>query len=161
MREARLCLALVGGVEDGVAVARALGHVHRQVGAMQQLGGGGPVLGEQRDADARRHVDRSSSSIVKACSQACWIFQAIAAAALEVGRVRGQDRELVAAEPGDGVPLAQRGHEPRADLLEQRVAAVVSERVVDLLEPVQVHHEHRPPLVGSLAPSRALARGAR
>ena len=53
-----------------------------------------------------------------------------------------QDGELVAAEPGDGVPLPQHRPEPRADLAEQLVAVAVAQSVVDLLEPVQVDQEH-------------------
>ena len=39
--------------------------------------------------------------------------------------------------------VAQRRLQPRAELLQQQVAAVVPERVVDLLEAVEVHEQHR------------------
>ena len=56
---------------------------------------------------------------------------------------REQDRELVAAEAGHGVDLAQGGLEPLADLDQELVAVVVAEGVVDLLEPVQIDQSQR------------------
>ena len=70
------------------------------------------------------------------------------------GLVRGcveDDAELVAAEPRQGVDGPQDAREPRADLAQQLVAAVVAERVVQLLEVVEVDDQH----------GHALARGAR
>ena len=54
-----------------------------------------------------------------------------------------QHGELVAAEPGEGVAAPQRGPQPLGDLDQQRVAVVVAERVVDLLEAVEVDQQHR------------------
>ena len=54
-----------------------------------------------------------------------------------------QHRELVAAEPGDVVAGAQRGADPRPELGQHAVAGVVAERVVELLEVVEVDHEQR------------------
>ena len=54
-----------------------------------------------------------------------------------------QDRELVATEPRDDVVVPQRAAQPFRDLLQQLVPAVVAERVVDVLEPVDVQ-EHEP-----------------
>ena len=68
----------------------------------------------------------------------------------QVGRAAGQDRELIPAEPGDRCRSPAARHEPLADLLEQEVAVVVPERVIDLLEPVEIHHQHRPRLVVAL-----------
>ncbi len=64
------------------------------------------------------------------------------------------DAELVAAEPGDGVALAQHGAQPLAHTLDQQVAVEVPEVVVDLLEAVEVHQHHR-----HLAIARAGAEG--
>ena len=49
-----------------------------------------------------------------------------------------QDGELVAAEPGHGVLGPDHGGQGARDLDQQRVAGVVTEGVVDLLEVVQV-----------------------
>ena len=75
----------------------------------------------------------SDSSSLRATSSAC-------SPRATLGQ---QDRELVAAEPGHGVRRAQRARQPLADQLEQAVAVVVAERVVDLLEVVEVHDHHR------------------
>ena len=53
-----------------------------------------------------------------------------------------QDRELVAAQSGHGVGFAQRFAQALRNGLQHQVARVVAERVVDELEPVQVHQEH-------------------
>ena len=51
--------------------------------------------------------------------------------------------ELVAAEPRHGVRFAHRGGEPLRDRLQQLVARVVTERVVDPLEVIEVEEEAR------------------
>ena len=61
----------------------------------------------------------------------------------EIGRARQQHRELVAAQPRHGVDLAQRPLQPRTDLGQQQVADVMAERVVDVLEAVEVEQQHR------------------
>ena len=61
--------------------------------------------------------------------------------ALEVGRVVGEDRELVAAQAGDEVAGADRVGDPLGDGLEERVAGGVAERVVDDLEVVEVDEQ--------------------
>ena len=63
--------------------------------------------------------------------------------ALEVGRVVGQDRELVAAEPRHEVVRPHRGGDPLGHRLQQGVARRVAERVVDHLEVVEVHEQDR------------------
>ncbi len=52
-----------------------------------------------------------------------------------------QQRELVAAEPGQGVARAARLREALGNGLEQLVARVVAEAVVDLLEAVEVDEQ--------------------
>ena len=56
---------------------------------------------------------------------------------------RQQNAELVGAEPRDHVGREQRAAQAHADLLQQVVAAVVTERVVDLPEVFEVHVQHR------------------
>jgi hypothetical protein len=89
-------------------------------------------------------------------SSACRIFWPTSAPASASGAVGQQDRELVAAQPRDGVARAQHAGDPRADELEQLVAAVVAERVVDLLELVEVEQHH-----DRLVPSRWAVDSAR
>ena len=52
-------------------------------------------------------------------------------------------RELVAAEPGPSVAGAGDGLEAVGDLAQQRVAGQMAERVVDLLELVEIEQHHR------------------
>jgi hypothetical protein len=59
------------------------------------------------------------------------------------GQVAGDEDELVAAEPRDGVGRAQDAPQARGDLDEQAVAALVPEAVVDRLEAVDVEVQDR------------------
>ncbi len=54
---------------------------------------------------------------------------------------RQQDRELVAAEPRDGARVAQDRRQAQRHLLEDIVADLMAEGVVDLLEPIEIHHQ--------------------
>ena len=75
--------------------------------------------------------------------------------AVEVGE-RQEDGELVAAEPRHGVGLAQRRAQPRRDALQDAVAGMVAERVVDLLEAVQVEQQQRERAVLAVGDARRL-----
>src|SRR5438094_10455401 len=59
-----------------------------------------------------------------------------------------QERELIAAEAGDGIALSDDALEPLRNLAQQPIAGVVPEAVVDLLEPVEVDEEDRDELAG-------------
>ena len=56
---------------------------------------------------------------------------------------RQQDRELVAAEAGDGVAVADAVLQAPGELDQQQIADVVAERVVDLLEAVEIEQQQR------------------
>ena len=60
------------------------------------------------------------------------------------------DRELVAAEPRQRVARPQRLLQARADLAQHLVAGVMAERVVELLEAVEVDQQQRDLAVGVL-----------
>ena len=68
---------------------------------------------------------------------------------LGVGHVGQQNRELVAADPRDRVLRTQPTLDSTGDLLEERVADQVPERVVDVLEAVDVEKQTPRP-AGSL-----------
>ena len=53
------------------------------------------------------------------------------------------DRELVAAEAGNGIGRARHGTQPGTDLADQLVAGRMAERVVDRLEAVEIEIEER------------------
>ena len=56
----------------------------------------------------------------------------------------GQDeRELLAADPGEVVDLALHGAGDGREALERLVADAVAEAVVDRLEVIEIHHQHR------------------
>ena len=61
-----------------------------------------------------------------------------------------EDAELVAAEPRDRVLVAQAADEPLGHELEEFVTVLVAERVVDLLEVIEVQDEETEGLAGSL-----------
>ena len=87
-------------------------------------------------------------------------LQRDADAAAELGRPRQpgagqQQRELVAAEARDQPGVAHRLLQARAELGQQPVAGVVAERVVELLEAVEVDHRDRERRV-AVAPSSAV-----
>jgi len=63
-------------------------------------------------------------------------------------RLMQQHREFVAAQPRQRIAIAQSRHQSRADLLQQHVAALVPERIVDVFETVQVEHQERQGCVG-------------
>ena len=60
-----------------------------------------------------------------------------------LGDVLQQHAELVAADARDEVVAAHAGAQARGDHLQQRVADVVAERVVHLLEVVEVEEQQR------------------
>ena len=76
---------------------------------------------------------------------------------LQVRRVVGQDRELVAAEAGHEVAVPDRAGDPLGDGDQQGVAGGVAEGVVDDLEVVEVDEEDR----GDRLAPRAAARARR
>ena len=60
-----------------------------------------------------------------------------------IGAGGRDDGEFVAAEPGDDVVGAQRAREPLGDAADQLVADRMAERVVDILEVIEVDIEDR------------------
>ena len=74
---------------------------------------------------------------------------AVAIATAAAGRFDAgqQHRELVAAEAGHRVTGAQHPAQPDRDLHQHRVAGGVPERVVHLLEAVEVDQQHADPWV--------------
>ena len=67
-----------------------------------------------------------------------------------VGEVLAQHDELVAAEAGNGVAGPQRSGQSRRQRNEELVAGLVAADVIDQLEVVEVHEQHRE--LGARAP---------
>ena len=135
---AAVVVALLAVGRDAHAVA--LGLVHRDVGALEQLDRRGGVPGEEREADARVDLDRDAvedERLLEAAAQA----PGDGLGRGDVARRAEDDGELVAAEAREQVLAARVGLQARAELLQEQVADVVAERVVELLEAVEVHEQ--------------------
>jgi hypothetical protein len=123
----------VGRVAAGLAAAGVLGRVQGGVGVREQLGGLVRVAGERRDAGgglepaaADDHVaDRGAGALGR-------IGGGLAADA------RQHEHELLAAEPADGVALADDRPQLGGGGCEHLVALGVAVGVVDALEVVEV-----------------------
>ncbi len=115
--------------------------VHRDVRAAQELVARRPVLGRDCDPDAALHLERHAGDLAGKCDRAAEPLGNRKRGDL-VGRALAQDAELVAAEPGDDLALADDVVEPGRDDRQQLVPPVVAERVVDLLEALEIDEEH-------------------
>ena len=96
-----------------------------------------PCVGDERDADARPHVDGVAVDDERRLERLLDLPDDGRGAG-QVGALARQDPELVAAEARDRVAVAQAADEALGDELQQHVAVLVAERVVDLLELVEV-----------------------
>ena len=154
------------GVGGELVAAGLLGVVHREVGVDEHLLARQPVRGvEQRHPEARRHRARAPGR-GRHRQRAHRVEHRGGDAVGLLGRRLGQqDRELVAAEAGEHVGLAQAAAQRVGDAHDQLVAGGVAERVVDRLEVVEVEHDRRAlrPValdVGDVALELALERAA-
>ena len=74
--------------------------------------------------------------------------------------VRDHDHELIAAEPRDDVAVTYAGAHAARDLGQQLVADVVTERVVHMLEAIQVDQHHGATRIGLGSPCQNLVQSA-
>src|SRR4051812_18079943 len=134
------CVVVVDlAVVDRNTVAALLGGVHRDVSVPQQLVTRCSVRRRERDADAGIHADGNGRHLER-------VEQRVARGLRSTDRhvlIRAgeKDRELVTTETSDAQRLRYGDLEPLAGVLEQRVTRGMAERVVDLLEPVEVEQE--------------------
>lgn len=70
-------------------------------------------------------------------------LRATSSASAAPGDARQQNGELIAAEPRYGIGLSHLIAHPRRDVPEQFIADVVTEGIVDGLEPVQIEIKQR------------------
>src|SRR6185436_20336001 len=121
------------------------GQVQGQVGVPQQLGGIGHLV-TGRDADAGRTADdvRTAETVAHLDRRGQGVHDAGGdlLGGDRVGGVGDQDGELVAPHPGGRVARADGLRDAPADRDQQLVADRVPERVVDLLEVVEVDEQH-------------------
>ena len=101
------------------------------------------VLREQRDADARRDPPRVAGAGEHGLPRTASSTPSATSIGLVAPALGQQHRELVAAEAGEHVGVAQPRAQRLRDARDQLVAGAVAERVVDRLEVVEVEHQRR------------------
>jgi len=125
-----------------VVAPLALGVVHGEIGVAQQRVGVLVVHRIDRQADARREVElvaRHLGALGHRCEQALRDLRDF----VEVGHALEQHGELVVAQSRQGIDAAQARLQAARRLGEDEVAHRLPERVVDLLEIVEVEDHHR------------------
>ena len=134
-------LQALGEVTEPVATL-TLGHVHGLIRVLQQRFRLVGVVGAQRDADAGRDVGHGVAEL-EGLRQVRDDLLGHGLHVLGVGDPRQDHRELVAAETRNRVGLARAGADAARGLHQQVVAHEVAQRVVDLLEVVQIDQKQR------------------
>ncbi|MCY1330982.1 hypothetical protein D9M69_166320 [compost metagenome] len=131
---------------QGVA-ARRLGAIHRQVGALHDVVHRVHLPLEQGDAEAGRAVILVAVQVVGDVQRGQDLFADGPGLDCGVRRVLAepfqQHHELVTAQARHGVALANAGAEALGHLLQQQVATVMAQGVVEGLEVVEIDQDHR------------------
>jgi len=125
---------------EGVA-ARLLGAVHGRVGILDQGIGIDGIVGIHGNADAHRHRHFMALQVEGLAHR----FADLVDHAHGMLRPFGQHQDggkFIAAETADGVAHAQAVDEAAGKLAQQIVADGVAQRVVDILETVDIHEQH-------------------
>ena len=134
-------------VLDRVHLHRAavlLGHVHGDVGPLQQQGNVVTVLGCHGDAGAGGDGQREAVHFDRTLHLDVELVHNLDGA-LRIGHVRDDEGELVAAESGHGGAARDGAEEALGDFAQQPVTDGVTECVVDVLEAVDVEQHDRHP----------------
>ena len=129
-------------VDAGAVAALVLGAVERHVGVAQNVGG---VAGAAVD---RRNADRGADDDVVAADHVGRADGGDDAAGdrlerIGIGLAMGDDGEFVAAEARHQILAAHDAAQPLGDVEDELVADVMAERVVDVLEVIEIDVEHR------------------
>ena len=136
-----------------LVLAGALGPVHGRVGRRHQSAGIPFVVREDRNAHAHGGEHVFAFNPERGFKRAQQIPATRPGFRL-VTQPGDQHNELVAADAGDGLVIAQPGAQPFGNLLQEQVANLVAPGVVDALEAVQVDEQYCHPAV---VPVRILA----
>ena len=126
--------------EAGTSPPLTLGAVERKVGVLEQLLGAGAIAGAHGNADARTNDDLMAIDLI-GCTE-CFddpVRQLRGRRRLAGGHLR--HGELVTAEARDRIRAADEATQARGHELQQRISDRMAERVVDVLEPVEVEAE--------------------
>ncbi|MEZ5906976.1 MAG: hypothetical protein R3C69_18415 [Geminicoccaceae bacterium] len=100
----------------------------------------GAVARKQADADAAARLQELALELERLAQHGEQLGRDIGSGgrSLQVAQHHG---EFVAAEPGDRVGIPQHPGQPLAHCPQQRIARVVAEPVVDLLEVIEIEHQ--------------------
>ena len=118
---------------------RTFGDVHRDVGVAQQRGSILALVGAG-DTDAGAHVDLDVVDVERLLERGCDVF-GNQDGVLGMSESRKDDTELVPAQPCHGVLGPQSPRDARPELAQELIARLVSERVVDLLEAIEIEKQ--------------------
>ena len=127
----------VGAEQAMGRAARLLGLVHRRIGLLHQRIDIGGIVGIDADAHAGGHRHLPGCRSAAATASASVILEATSEARAGIA-VRQHDDELVAAQAPQHVGRLDLRAQPLGKLDQQFVAGRMSERVVDVLEMVEV-----------------------
>ncbi len=124
-----------------------LGPVHGRIGPPQQCVQIGVAGFVYRDPDTDRDDNGMFAQHERLAHGANDFFGHLSGVAPDIIDVFQNDGELVARQARNEVAAPHRQTEPGTELLEQQVARVMAETVVDLLEAIQIekHHGHHAP----------------
>ncbi len=137
--KARRVVLVELGVVEGMPAVGMLGRVHGHVGALYQDIRVHAVIGVKRNADARADVE---SLLLDPERRAQRLQQhARGHGGVFVADRRQQDGEFVTAHARHRIDVAQFAAQARRDLLQQQVADLVTQRIVDVLEAVEIHQQ--------------------
>jgi hypothetical protein len=124
--------------EELIVIAPSvLGVVHRKIRMLHQCLGVRPVIGVDDDTDAHREVQIVLIDAVGRVQRQKH-FLRTDGCILCMGHFREQNHEFVASLPADRVRGAHAGEQPPGDGLQQAIADVVAQRIVDVLEAIHV-----------------------
>ena len=141
-----------GRLEEAESVAAVLlGAIEREVGVLEQRVGGLTVERADGDADAGRGRHLVAVDMIGLAERGADASRK-PHGVFRRSEVLGDDGELVAAKTADQVDVAHALLEPCRDLLEQCIAGGMAERIVHVLEAVEIEPEHGHQLTMPLGP---------
>jgi hypothetical protein len=124
------------------AAPGGLGAIQSEVGIAEQLLGAGAIARIDRQPDADLDVDLPGTDRERRVERAQRALRQLLRAVLDFGAA-DHDRELIAAQAGHKAGPRERGAQMAGDGAEHLIAAGMAERIVDLLELVDVDHQQR------------------
>lgn len=144
-RSAPLCHQAL--IEHAKAITtRVLHGVHGNVGIAEEIFRGAAALGKDGDADAEGQANFPAADLNGLGGTANNLFGAMLNVSYGA-EFRHHNDELVPTQPRYCVRFANRGEQALPYGCEKNIAVDVAERIVDLLEPVDVNEEDRSLLV--------------